>query len=277
MENWSFVKMHGLGNDFVIIDARNGMLDLSATQIRAISDRRTGVGCDQLISIEPSKQADAFMRIFNTDGSEADACGNGARCVAWVIMQELERKQVALETISGNLNIVADGPYITVDMGPMRVNWHEIPMAEETDTLHVHLGDGSMPDGVAGNVGNPHITFFVDNAETTDLAHYGARYETHPQFPERVNVGIASIVDSATLRLRVWERGVGITSACGSAACAATAAATRRGLLNRQAKVELDGGALDIEWRTDGHVTLTGPTAISFQGRIDESLMIDAV
>ena len=275
MDSWPFVKMHGLGNDFVIIDARGGTPGLDAAHIRAISDRRTGVGCDQLISIELSQQGDAFMRIFNADGGEAEACGNGARCVARLMMQELGREHITLETVAGILDIAADGPHVTVDMGPMRLDWRQIPLAGETDTLHVRLGDGPIGDGVAGNIGNPHITFFVDDAETADLAHYGARYETHPKFPQRVNVGIASVIGPAALRLRVWERGVGMTRACGTAASAATVAATRRGLIDRRAKVVLDGGALDIEWRADGHVTLTGPTAISFHGRLDPSLLAD--
>ncbi len=268
--------MHGLGNDFVIIDARGDRPGLEAAHIRAISDRRTGVGCDQLISIEPSEDGDVFMRIFNADGGEAEACGNGARCVARLIMEELGREHVTLETIAGCLDVTAQGGNVTVDMGPMRLDWHDIPLAEKTDTLHVRLGDGPLGDGVAGNIGNPHITFFVDDAETADLAHYGARYETHAMFPQRANVGIASVTGPASLRLRVWERGVGMTRACGSGACAAVVAASRRGLIERRARVVLDGGALDIDWRADGHVSMTGPTAVSFRGRLDPSLLAGA-
>ncbi|MEE8276363.1 MAG: diaminopimelate epimerase [Alphaproteobacteria bacterium] len=273
MDALPFVKMHGLGNDFVIIDARGEALTLAAAQVRAIADRRTGVGCDQLITIEPAADADAFMRIHNADGGEAEACGNGARCVARLLMDELGRAAVTLETVVGHLDASADGRLITVDMGPVQLDWGDIPLSEETNTLHLRLGSSALGDGVASNIGNPHLTFFVEDAETADIASYGSRYETHPLFPRRVNVAIASVTARGGLRLRVWERGVGITRACGSAACAATTAASRRGLIERRAEVTLDGGTLDIEWRADNHVAMTGPTAVSFRGRLDPSLL----
>lgn len=277
----SFTKMHGLGNDFVVIDARAGGIALTPAQIRAVADRHTGVGCDQLIVVEPPRSglADAFMRIHNPDGGEAEACGNATRCVAAVLMDEKARPHVVIETVAGLLDAerVANGhegaPWIGVDMGPARLDWRDVPLREACDTLHVPFTLGPVEDGVAASMGNPHITFFVPDVERLDVAALGPRIEHDRLFPERVNVGFAQVLDGGRLRLRMWERGAGITRACGSGACAALVAAARRGLTGRKAEVILDGGPLTIEWQPDGHVLMTGPVAVSFSGTLDRSLL----
>ena len=276
MSEQTFIKMHGLGNDFVVLDARAQELSLSADQARAIADRHTGVGCDQVIVIEPAKNdaADAFMRIHNTDGGEVMACGNASRCVASLLMAETGKGSVTLETGAGFLNAQnASGGSITVDMGPARLDWQDIPLAEETDTLHLAFSRGALKDPVAVNVGNPHAVFFVDDADAIDLETLGPEIEHHPFFPERTNVEAAQILSPSQVRLRVWERGVGITQACGTGACATLVAAHRRGLTERKASIILDGGPLEIEWLENNHVMMTGPIAISFTGVIDPSLL----
>jgi len=276
MDSLPFIKMHGLGNDFVVLDAREREISLDAARARAIADRRTGVGCDQVIAIEAgvTGEADAAMRIFNPDGSEAEACGNGTRCVASLLMAETGSDHVVIETVAGLLDVDRNGSGLyTVDMGLARTEWREIPVAEACDTLHLPLALGPLTDAVGVNIGNPHATFFVDDAEAVALAELGPKFERHALFPERANIGIARIVSRGEIRLRVWERGVGITRACGSAACAATIAAARRGLSERKAKVVLDGGPLTIEWAADGHVLMTGPVATSFSGELDRSLL----
>ncbi len=212
--------MHGLGNDFVVIDARERPLKLSATQARLIADRRLGVGCDQLLIIEKPnnpKLADAFMRILNPDASEAGACGNGTRCVADLLMREGGRDHLVIETIAGLLDAErASGNRVTVDMGPARLDWREIPIKEACDTLHIPLTLGPLSDPVGTNMGNPHATFFVPDAEKIDLASLGPVLERHAMFPERANIGIVQVLSPERLRFRVWERGAGITMACGS-------------------------------------------------------------
>jgi len=266
-----FVKMHGLGNDFVVIDARRVPLALDDRAARAIADRHTGVGCDQLILIEPpaGAGADVFMRIHNADGGEVTACGNATRCVAALVMDEQHRDDLVIQTGAGLLpSRRAPAGRITVDMGPARTAWQEIPVARAADTLHLPLALGPLADPVGTNMGNPHATFFVEDAEAIDLPALGPTLEHDPLFPERANIGVAQAIGRDRLRLRVWERGVGITLACGSGACAAIVAACRRGLTDRRATVVLDGGTLDMEWRADGHVMMTGPVAISFHGTL---------
>lgn len=267
-----FLKMHGLGNDFVVIDARERPLKLSETQARLIADRRLGVGCDQLLIIEKPKNpklADVFMRILNPDASEAGACGNGTRCVADLLMREGGRNHLVIETIAGLLDAErASGNRVTVDMGPARLDWRDVPLKEACDTLHIPLTLGPLSDPVGTNMGNPHATFFVADAEKIDLASLGPVLERHAMFPERANIGIVQVLSPEKLRFRVWERGAGITMACGSGACAALVAASRRGLTGRKASVVLDGGELEIEWAKDGHVMMTGPVAISFTGTL---------
>jgi len=266
--------MHGLGNDFAIIDAREMPLRLSSLQVRAIADRHTGVGCDQVIVIEATGaeagDAAAFMRIFNADGGEVAACGNASRCVARLLMIERSASNVALQTTAGRLEAeaVEDGR-VRVDMGPARERWDEIPLAREMDTLHLDFAAGPLSDPVAINMGNPHAVFFVDDAEGAPLEEYGPALEHDPLFPERANIGAVQVVGPDALRLRVWERGVGLTRACGTGACAALVAAARRGLTGRQASVQLDGGVLWIEWAENGHVWMSGPATTSFEGSFE--------
>jgi len=268
----NFVKMHGLGNDFVVIDARGDGFPLDEARAHAIADRKTGIGCDQLILVERPRSADAdvFMRIHNADGGEVEACGNATRCIATLVMQETGSDRVVVETAAGLLEAwPAGGGRISVDMGKARLDWQDIPLAAAQDTLHVDLAVGPLADPVCTNIGNPHATFFVAEANAIDLAGLGPQLEHHKLFPERTNIGIAQILSPERLRLRVWERGVGITRACGTGACAALVAASRRGLTGRKAEVVLDGGALEIAWRDDGHVVMTGPVATSFRGSFD--------
>jgi diaminopimelate epimerase len=273
-----FRKMHGLGNDFVVIDARHQELALDAAQARRIADRRAGVGCDQLILIEPARDplADAFMRIRNPDGTEVEACGNATRCVASLLMAETGRDQVVIQTVAGLLDAEASpGGRVAVDMGPARLDWREIPLAEAKDTLHLGISLGPLSDPVGVNMGNPHAVFFVPDAEAIDLAALGPPLERHALFPAKVNVEVVQVLSPTRLRMRVWERGAGITQACGSGACAAVVAAARRGIAERKATVMLDGGALEIEWLKDGHVLMTGPVATSFTGTLAPELLAD--
>ena len=271
-----FTKMHGLGNDFVVIDARGRKLSLAEKAVRAIADRHKGVGCDQLLVLEKAKTrgADVFMRIRNADGGEAEACGNGTRCIAALVMREKGKDSIIVETVAGLLEAHAAGKHrVGVDMGLPRLAWREIPLARDCDTLNVPLTLGPLVVPVCTSMGNPHATFFVDDAEAIDLAALGPRLEHDPIFPERANIGVVQVLSPQRLRFRVWERGAGITIACGSGACAALVAAARRGLTGRKAEMVLDGGTLEIEWRADGHVLMTGPVAVSFQGTLDPSLL----
>ena len=270
----AFIKMHGIGNDFVVFDARKAPLALAAEDARAIADRRTGVGCDQILVLEASATADAFMRVRNADGGEAGACGNGARCAAALLMAESGCAEAVLETAAGPVAARAEaGGRVTVDMGKPRFGWRDIPLAEPRDTLHVGLAAGPLRDPVAIDMGNPHAVFFVADAEAVDLETLGPRLETDPLFPERANIEAVSVADPGSLRMRVWERGVGVTPACGTGACAALVAAHRRGLCGRRAAVRLDGGALEIDWGADGRVLMTGPAAVSFRGALDSGLL----
>jgi diaminopimelate epimerase len=271
-----FVKMHGLGNDFVVLDARAAPLALNAGQVRAIADRRTGVGCDQLIVIEPpaAALADAFMRIRNADGGEVAACGNASRCVASLLMAEKKTEHVIIETAAGLLDAEARGDgSVSVDMGRVSFDWRDIPLSKPADTLHLDVSAGPLRDGVAVNVGNPHAVYFVADAAAVPLEAVGPIIENHTMFPERTNVEVAEVLGPERIRLRVWERGVGVTRACGSGACATLVAAARRGLTGRNAEVVLDGGRLSIEWLKDDHVLMTGPVATSFTGTLDAALL----
>lgn len=268
-----FVKMHGLGNDFVVLDARAAPVALAPAAARAIADRHTGVGCDQILVLEASLSADAFMRVYNADGGEVSACGNGARCAAALLMAESGRDRAALDTAAGPLAARAgeDGQ-VSVDMGEPRLDWRDIPLAEARDTLHVGLAAGPLADPAAVNMGNPHAVFFVADAEAVDLERWGPALETDPLFPERANIEAASVSGNGVLRLRVWERGAGLTRACGTGACAALVAAHRRGLCGRRAAVRLDGGDLDVAWGGDGRVRMTGPAEVSFRGALADML-----
>ncbi|MDE0172833.1 MAG: diaminopimelate epimerase [Defluviicoccus sp.] len=276
MERPAFTKMHGLGNDFVILDARRRGVALGAERVRAIAHRRTGIGCDQLIVLrEPADSAaDAAFTIHNADGGEVEACGNAARCVAWMAMEESGRDTALLETPAGRLTARRAGPLaVTVDMGEPRFGWRDIPLASAEDTLHLPLSREPLADPAAVSMGNPHAVFFVDHADSVDLAALGPSLEHDPLFPQRANIGVAELRGEERIRLRVWERGAGLTMACGTGACAALVAAHRRGLAGRGATMELDGGPLQIAWGEDNRVTMTGPVAVSFRGKMDGALL----
>jgi diaminopimelate epimerase len=276
MSGTPFLKMHGLGNDFVILDGRAGALDLPLERRRTISDRRLGVGCDQLIVLEtPSeREADVFMRIYNPDGSEAGACGNATRCVASLVMDERKTDHVVVQTVAGLLESQKAGtganglPVIAVDMGPARLDWREIPVREACDTNHMPVGIGPLQDPVGTNMGNPHATFFVEDMAAIPFAELGPQLERHPFFPERANIGLAQMMGDNRLWLRVWERGTGLTPACGSGACAAGVAAARRGLAGRKVEIVVEHGVLTIEWMRDNHVLMTGGIALSYKGEL---------
>ena len=260
-----FVKMHGCGNDFVILDERPHPLGLTPARAAAIADRHTGVGCDQLIVLQPADPADVFMRIYNPDGSQAGACGNATRCVADILMQQSGRHAVSVQTISGSLPaVLLDNGQIQVDMGSPRLDWRDVPLSRSMDTLHLDVAG----DPAAASMGNPHATFFVADAGAEPVAERGPAMEHDPLFLDRANIGFAQIIDPQTIRLRLWERGAGLTLACGSGACATLVNAHRRGLTGRRAKIIVDGGTLDIEWREDGHVLMAGPVATVFHGHL---------
>lgn len=291
MHSIPFVKMHGLGNDFVIIDARipagaAAIGGLAPAAARAVADRRRGVGCDQLIIVEPTDQttATAFMRIQNADGSESGACGNATRCVASLLMEESGEPSVAMATAFGILKgEQAEDGMVRVDMGAVRLDWQDIPLAEPMDTARLDFTAGPLHEPAAASMGNPHLVFFVSDVDEIALDVLGPRIEHDLLFPERTNVEIVQVLEpagdgSARLRTRVWERGAGITEACGSGACAVLVSACRRGVAGgegRPAKGEviLDGGSLFIEWRGDGHVLMTGPVSDSFQGILPPVLL----
>ncbi|MBX9886145.1 MAG: diaminopimelate epimerase [Novosphingobium sp.] len=261
----AFRKMHGLGNDFIVIDAREVPVAMSAARAAALAERRTGIGCDQLIVLEPSPAADLRMRIFNADGSEVEACGNAARAVG-LLLGGAQR----IETLGGLITSTAGDGGASVDMGPARFGWDEVPLAYAMDTLAMPVGWEDLETPAAVNLGNPHVVFFVGDADAVDLARLGPKIETDPLFPEKVNVGVASVVGPSQIRLRVWERGVGLTRACGTGACAAAVLALRRRLVTGPVRVDLPGGPLEIAWAQGGTILMTGPAAFSFAGTFDE-------
>lgn len=273
-----FRKMHGLGNDFVVLDARVApLLDararplaLSPEATRAVGDRHRGVGFDQLITLEPAADADLFLRFHNTDGSEAGACGNGTRCAASLVLAETGRDRISIRTIAGMLGAerLADGT-VRIDMGPPRLEWDAVPLAREMDTLHVPMQADGVSDAACCSMGNPHATFFVEDLDALDIARIGPLLEHDPLLPDRANIGFVQVLARDHLRLIVWERGAGLTLACGSGACAALVNARRRGLADARCTVTLPGGDLVIEQRADGHVLMSGPVATSFTGVLD--------
>ena len=266
-----FAKMQGCGNDFVILDERAGALGLTPARAAALADRHRGIGCDQLIALEQADGADVFMRIRNPDGAEAGACGNATRCVTTILARETGRRDFVIRTIAGDLpaELLADGQ-VRVDMGPPLLGWAEIPLAGPMDTMHLDLSAGSLSDPAAASMGNPHATFFVPDLAAIPLAALGPVLEHAAIFPERANIGVVQVLGPDHLRLRVWERGAGLTRACGSGACAALVNAHRRGLAGRAARLDLDGGRLMIAWReADGHVLMTGPAETAFTGEVD--------
>jgi diaminopimelate epimerase len=257
-----FRKMHGLGNDFVIFDARQAPLEMDGERARALADRRTGIGCDQLIVLERSEAADVRMRIWNADGGEVEACGNASRCVALILGGE-----AAIETKGGVLRAFAEGGEAVVDMGAPRLAWDEIPLAYPMDTAALPVGWEALRTPFAVNVGNPHIVFFVEDAETVELERLGPLMENDPLFPERVNVNVASL-EGGAVRLRVWERGAGLTQACGTGACATAVAAVSRKLTPSPVEVRLPGGVLQIEWAPGETIRMRGAATHVFDGEI---------
>ncbi|MEP3045403.1 MAG: diaminopimelate epimerase [Roseibium sp.] len=278
-ETRPFLKMNGLGNDFLVWDARDKPLRLSPDVIAKLGDRETGIGFDQMITVERSPLGvDAFMRIHNCDGSQVDACGNATRCIGRLLMEEVGKDLVTIETNAGLLHATeADGQhYVTVDMGKPRFDWDQIPLAEEfADTRAIELQIGPIDDPIlhtpaVANMGNPHAIFWVDDVEAYDLARVGPLLEHHPVFPEGANISLAHIFDKDQIRVKVWERGVGLTQACGTAACAVGVAAPRDSKTGRKTTIHLPGGPIGIEWRaSDDHVLMTGLTEVEYEGEID--------
>lgn len=259
-----FLKMHGLGNDFVVIDARVTAVPVTAKLARALADRHRGVGFDQLAVIEDDADADLRLTFWNADGSLSAACGNATRCIAAWEMAQTGKAALTLRTERGLLAARdAGGGLTSVNMGQPLTDWTDIPLAHAMDTLHLPIAG----DPVATGMGNPHCSFFVGDACAVDLAVEGARMEHHPLFPARTNVQFAHLIGPDHLRMRVWERGVGVTLASGSSSCAVAVAAARRGLTGRAVKITLDGGDIWIDWREDG-VWMTGPTAVVFAGML---------
>ena len=260
-----FIKMHGLGNDFIVLDGRaQAIAPVDNALAAALADRKTGIGCDQLILLEPSAVADFRMRIFNADGGEVEACGNATRAIGL-----LHGAPARIETLAGILTTTPAETGIAVDMGKPRFGWDEIPLAYAMDTLTMPVGWEELEGPAAVNVGNPHAVFIVPDTQAVDLSRLGPLIEHDPLFPDRVNVNVATIVSRDAIRLRVWERGVGETRACGTGACATAVAAMRRGLTGRRVTVMLTGGPLLIEWRDDDRIEMTGPAAESFRGSFD--------
>ena len=261
----TFTKMHGLGNDFVVLDTRAQPLPpVTPALARALADRKTGIGCDQLILLEKSQTADFRMRIFNPDGGEVEACGNATRAVAI-----LHGSPANIETAGGVLAVQPGEGGAAVDMGEPRFEWDAIPLAYAMDTNALPVGWENLEQPVAVNVGNPHAVFFVDDCDAIELERLGPQIESDPLFPARVNVNVATVENESNIRLRVWERGAGLTRACGTGACATAVAAIRRGLVKNEVTIALPGGALLISWGEDGRITMTGPATESFCGTFD--------
>jgi diaminopimelate epimerase len=261
----AFTKMHGLGNDFVVLDTRTASLPPVTTALaRALADRRTGIGCDQLIVLEESSTADFRMRIYNSDGGEVEACGNATRAVA-----VLHGSPAQIETAGGVLAVQPGEGGAAVDMGEPRFEWDSIPLAYAMDTSALPVGWDELEQPAAVNVGNPHAVFFVDDCDAIELNRLGPQIERDPLFPQRVNVNVATVEDEANIRLRVWERGAGLTRACGTGACATAVAAMRRGLVGPEVTVTLPGGPLLVAWGEDGRITMTGSASESFRGTFD--------
>jgi diaminopimelate epimerase len=290
-----FVRMNGAGNDFVVVNALETPFAPTAEQARAIADRQTGQGCDQLIAIEPSATADAFMRVWNADGGQVETCGNALRCVGWLLMESTGKDSVVIDTLGGPTTATRagdpgrvgsggpEGPttaaqqkFVKVDMGAPGLDWTQVPLAEEMDTRGIELQVGPIDAPIlhtpgAVSMGNPHVVFFTDRQDDAFVRGSGSLVEHHPLFPQGVNVGFAHVLAPDRIRLRVWERGAGLTKACGTGACAALVATARRGLTGRRAVIETDGGDLEIDWdEASGHVFMTGPVEIEGTGMLPD-------
>ena len=275
----AFVKMHGLGNDFIVLDARDPASRIpdviSEAAATALAERHFGIGCDQILVIRRSQHADIFMQIFNSDGSNAGACGNGTRCVADYVMQNSGRNQLTIETDGSLLQSwrsVENPGHIAVDMGPVHLDWMDVPLASKLDTLAVDLGPSAPAPAICHSIGNPHAVLFVDDAEAIDLGAIGPQLEHHPLFPDRANVSFVHQIGPDRFRMRVWERGGGITFACGSGACAVGVAVHRSGRGSRRVEIIMDGGSVFIDWQNDGtpggRVIMLGPVSYVFEGML---------
>ena len=270
-----FRKMHGLGNDFVVIDRRDAALaawpEMTGSRAAALADRRTGIGCDQVIVLEPSTVASVRMRVFNPDGSEVESCGNATRAVGMLVAGQTGVAETTIETGGGLLVARADEAGIAVDMGAPRFDWDTIPLAYAMDTLHMPVGWDDLADPAAVNVGNPHVVFVAADVDAVDLARLGPLIETDPLFPSRINVNVLSLAGPDHIRLRVWERGAGLTRACGTGACASAVVAIRRKLVASPVRVSLPGGDLMIAWVPGGSISMTGPATLAFEGTFDDA------
>ena len=269
-----FIKMHGLRNDFIIVDGRRQPYRPSTEEVIRICDRHEGVGGDELLILNPpgtmpeSADSYAFVRIYNPDGREVEACGNATRCVGWLFLQESQAQEVVVETLGGLLKCRRAGAkQVAVEMGMLRTAWQDIPLSHAMDTLHLEIGAGPLQDPVGMNIGNPHAVFFVDNLEDVDLGIYGSQLQAHPLFPEEANIGAAQLIDAKTLKLSVWERPGALTTACGTGACVAVGAAHRRGLTaEKKMQVIMPAGSVEIELKEDDTVVMTGPVAVCYTG-----------
>ncbi|HEY1072958.1 diaminopimelate epimerase [Brevundimonas sp.] len=274
-----YIRMNGAGNAFIVVQAFEEGFHPSEEQVRALAAPAAGLGgFDQLIGVEPSESADAFMRVWNADGSMVETCGNALRCVGWLLLEATDKEEVVIDTLAGPTTARRAGDHqVTVDMGAPRLNWDQVPLAEEMDTRGIELQVGPIDAPVlhtpgAVSMGNPHVVFFTDQQDDAFVRGSGSLVEHHPLFPEAVNVGFANIIDRDHIRLRVWERGAGLTLACGTGACAALVATARRGLTDRKATVVVDGGELVIEWdEASGHVFMTGPVEIERTGFLPQA------
>lgn len=270
-ETLSFIKMNGLGNDFVIFDARKNTIELEKQKVIAISDRRTGVGCDQLIVIEKpvNKSADAFMRIYNADGGEVEACGNATRCVGFLLMNEIKKDNVTIETQIGLLHATKKSyDMITVDMGEIKSGWEDIPLSHAMETNNIEVNIGEFNKGTAFNIGNPHLCFLFENIQDASIEEYGSKIEHHSFFPQRTNVEAIEIISKNKVKVRVWERGVGMTQACGTGACAAAYAASSWTEMDKEIEVVLEGGSLLIDVSNKKHILMTGKVGVNYIGQI---------
>jgi len=269
-----FIKMHGLRNDFIIVDGRQEPCRPTPEEIVRICDRHEGVGGDELLIVDPprtgpkSAETYAFVRIFNPDGREVEACGNATRCVGWLFLQESQTEQVVVDTLGGLLKCRQAGEkQVAVEMGKLRTAWQDIPLSRAMDTLHLNIGAGQLQDPVGMNIGNPHAVFFVDDLEAVDMQTYGPQLQIHPLFPDEANIGAAQLIDSKTLKLSVWERPGALTTACGTGACVAVGAAHRRGLTaEKQMTVIMPAGSVEIELKGDDVVVMTGPVEVCYAG-----------
>lgn len=260
-----FIKMHGLGNDFVVLDGRKGSLPpIDGAMAAALANRHTGIGCDQFIVLSPSDTGDFAMRIFNPDGSEVEACGNATRAVGL-----LHGRPARIETLGGTVATTPENGKISVEMGQPRFEWDHIPLAYPVDTMEMPVAWEELTRPTAVNVGNPHVVFFVENPYAIDMHRLGPLIENDPLFPNRINVNVAAVTARDAITLRVWERGAGLTLACGTGACATAIGAMRRGLVDRNVTVTLPGGPLGIKWRDDSEIVMTGPATESFRGSFD--------